>query len=370
MKVRNDRPVRRARARGGLSGKVVIHTAFVGFALAFFAFAVSQAIPSASDAEGDVASTETTGSTTASAASSATTIVARTAPTASNRYVAVLDPGYSLGAPPSEFSRAAPRGPRLQLASLTPQDAMPATIPADPTPAAPAAPVVAATEPAAPLPLPRPDVPLAVASVPMPMPRPHEAQVANSNGPSRDDIAQSNKAVALATPAPEQDSIFKKLFGAFQTKGPTLAFAAPDGGIFSDGSSTTPGKYDRYTAVYDISAKTVYMPDGRKLEAHSGLGNRLDDPSFVHERMRGATPPHLYDLTLREKPFHGVRAIRLLPVGGEGSIHGRTGLLAHTYMLGPNGDSNGCVSFKDYNAFLRAYESGIIKRLAVVAKLS
>ena len=39
--------------------------------------------------------------------------------------------------------------------------------------------------------------------------------------------------------------------------------------------------------------------------------------------------------------------------GGEGAIHGRTGLLAHTYMLGPNGDSNGCVSFRDYDAFLR-----------------
>ena len=38
-------------------------------------------------------------------------------------------------------------------------------------------------------------------------------------------------------------------------------------------------------------------------------------------------------------------------------------------MLGPNGDSNGCVSFKDYNAFIKAFESGQIKRLAVVAKL-
>ena len=45
------------------------------------------------------------------------------------------------------------------------------------------------------------------------------------------------------------------------------------------------------------------------------------------------------------------------------------GLLAHPYMLGPNGDSNGCVSFKDYATFLRAYQSGEIKRLAVVAKM-
>jgi hypothetical protein len=38
-------------------------------------------------------------------------------------------------------------------------------------------------------------------------------------------------------------------------------------------------------------------------------------------------------------------------------------------MLGPNGDSNGCVSFKDYEAFLKAFQDGKITRLAVVAKL-
>ena len=111
------------------------------------------------------------------------------------------------------------------------------------------------------------------------------------------------------------------------------------------------------------------MPDGKKLEAHSGLGDKMDDPRFVHVRMRGATPPHTYDLAMRERLFHGVEAIRLKPVGGEGAIHGRTGLLAHTYMLGPNGDSNGCVSFKDYNRFLRAFKNNEIKRLAVIASL-
>jgi hypothetical protein len=38
-------------------------------------------------------------------------------------------------------------------------------------------------------------------------------------------------------------------------------------------------------------------------------------------------------------------------------------------MLGPKGDSNGCVSFKDYEAFLRAFRNGEIKRLAVVTSL-
>jgi Protein of unknown function (DUF2778) len=126
--------------------------------------------------------------------------------------------------------------------------------------------------------------------------------------------------------------------------------------------------FDRWTAVYDISAHTVTLPDGTRLEAHSGLGPLLDDPRSVSEVDQGATPPHLYELTMREEVFHGVQALRLNPVG-EGEMYGRDGLLAHTYMLGPRGDSNGCVSFRDYDAFLKAYQNGQVKRLAVVARL-
>ena len=36
------------------------------------------------------------------------------------------------------------------------------------------------------------------------------------------------------------------------------------------------GRYDRFTAVYDISAHTVYMPEITQFgKAHSGLGSRL-----------------------------------------------------------------------------------------------
>jgi hypothetical protein len=125
------------------------------------------------------------------------------------------------------------------------------------------------------------------------------------------------------------------------------------------------GGIDKVTAVYDIAAHTVYLPNGAELEAHSGLGDRLDNPRYVHEHMRGATPPNTYELTLRERPFHGVRALRLVPVGNQ-YIFGRKGLLAHTYMLGPKGDSNGCVVFKNYQAFLQAYDSGEVRRLLVV----
>ena len=82
--------------------------------------------------------------------------------------------------------------------------------------------------------------------------------------------------------------------------------------------------------------------------------------------MRGPTPPHVYELEPREASFHGVQALRLIPVG-DGDLFGRAGLLAHPFMLGPNGNSNGCVSVKDYEAFLRAYQNGVIKRLVVVA---
>lgn len=129
-----------------------------------------------------------------------------------------------------------------------------------------------------------------------------------------------------------------------------------------------PPELNSKTAVYDISARTVFLPNGKKLEAHSGLGDKMDDPRFVKVRMRGATPPNVYDLKLREALFHGVRAIRLNPVN-ESAMFGRDGMLAHTYMLGPNGQSNGCVSFKDYDKFLQAFLDGQVDRLVVVPSL-
>ena len=127
--------------------------------------------------------------------------------------------------------------------------------------------------------------------------------------------------------------------------------------------------YDRQMAVYVISHKKVYLPDGTELEAHSGYGDYMDDPRFARLRMRGVTPPHVYDLKMREALFHGVEAIRMLPIGGSDEIFGRDGILAHSYLLGPRGQSHGCVSFKDYDAFLDAFKEGKISRIAVLAKL-
>ena len=125
---------------------------------------------------------------------------------------------------------------------------------------------------------------------------------------------------------------------------------------------------DSHTAIYDIAAHTVYLPDGERLEAHSGLGPMMDNPRYVYERDRGATPPNVYDLTLRSGLFHGVQAIRLNPVA-DSKMFGRAGILAHTYMLGPSGQSFGCVSFKHYREFLQAFRSGEISRMVVVPHL-
>jgi len=133
--------------------------------------------------------------------------------------------------------------------------------------------------------------------------------------------------------------------------------------------SISPADDDSRTAIYDIAARTVYLPNGRRLEAHSGLGSHMDDARYVHLKRLGPTPPNSYKLVMREEPFHGVRAIRLVPVG-DGNMFGRDGLLAHSYMLGPNGQSNGCVSFSDYPAFLDAYLRGEVDRLMVVEHLA
>ncbi len=133
-------------------------------------------------------------------------------------------------------------------------------------------------------------------------------------------------------------------------------------------SSAPPPEDDGRTAIYDIAAGAVYLPGGRKLEAHSGIGNLMDNPRHAHVRMRGATPPNVYKLSLRERLFHGVRALRLTPAD-ERRMHGRDGILAHSYLLGPKGQSHGCVAFRNYPEFLNAFLKGEVTRLVVVERL-
>jgi Protein of unknown function (DUF2778) len=279
-----------------------------------------------------------------------------------NTRVALLDPAF-VGFEAVPFAQSAPLGSDFKSISPAPVEEAENVEPAPMAIVAPA-PMAAAPEP--------------VETEPMPVPRPVEVQAPASHAPPGmpgRQIAQQSRTAPLASVRPDTRSFFDKLFGdktvgSPQPSGPVLAYAAPEDNILGNRriTASTPLPYDRSTAVYDISAHTVYLPNGTRLEAHSGLGGWLDDPHHVNEKMRGATPPNIYELTPREQLFHGVRALRLTPVGG-GSVFGRTGLLAHTFMLGPRGDSNGCVSFRDYNSFLRAYQSGEVRRLAVVAHM-
>jgi hypothetical protein len=189
------------------------------------------------------------------------------------------------------------------------------------------------------------------------------------------DMASRAKNAVMAIASNEKQSITEKLWGK-EPSHSLLSYASADASAItgSIGREQNPmmggsAPYDRDTAVYDITAHTVYLPDGTKLEAHSGLGDNMDDPRSQKIRMRGVTPPHIYTLKPRESLFHGVAALRLTPIGGEDSIFGRDGLLAHTFMLGSSGASNGCVSFRDYNAFLNAYRNQGIRKLAVVARV-
>ena len=232
-------------------------------------------------------------------------------------------------------------------------------------------PVLGALEAAPPAAAPAP----AVLNAPLPPKR----EVASIDDSAPLPPARPTEFAALESPAPAATD---KTLGPSRSLG-ALAYASPDTtivatppapaktSIFSifNPQPARPAGYDDHTAVYDITARVLYMPDGAKIEAHSGLGDYMDDPNHVNEHLRGATPPDLYDLQPRESLFHGIAAIRLVPVGGEEAVYGRAGLLAHPFMMGDNGDSNGCVSIKDYDAFLKAFQDGKVTRLAVVAKL-
>ncbi|HEX3936098.1 MAG TPA: DUF2778 domain-containing protein [Xanthobacteraceae bacterium] len=177
---------------------------------------------------------------------------------------------------------------------------------------------------------------------------------------------RSNERSATSTDDNVIQKFVARLFAKLSSSPVRLASVATDDSQLD--AATITSRYDQWTAVYDISSHMVFMPDGSRLEAHSGFGPSLDDPARVAEKDRGPTPPDIYNLALREQQFHGVSAIRLIPEDGQKTL-GRTGLLAHSFMLGPNGQSNGCVSFRDYDKFLRAYLNHQVKRLVVVASL-
>ncbi len=269
--------------------------------------------------------------------------------------MALLDPAMTRGYEPAPFGRSAPLRSRFEHAE-TPQVVVEAALESDlPQSVAP----IAAMAPA--------DAAMPARDVPLPAPRPFAARPLPAAPRRLASLAAAPTPEAIAPPS-DGRTLLERMFGApaAPAANPALAYATPGdtgGGFFGSGAATSAGSG---TAVYNIAKHTVTLPSGAQLEAHSGLGTHLDDPGSVTERMRGATPPTIYELTPREALFHGVRALRLTPLL-EGTTFGRGGLLAHTFMLGPRGDSNGCVVFRNYAAFLAAYDAGQVRRLLVVA---
>ncbi len=254
-----------------------------------------------------------------------------------------------------------------QMAELTPAPKAAIASPLQLTPSVPVS---------APLYAPRlpPRRPAVLASrVPLPPHRPHLARQAIARAPAtpatpRAPVAPKLAATTPELPKPAAPKIALVPIPPPKPEAPKVATVAPEPPKPARDNSVSPSGSDSRTAVYDIAAHTVYLPNGAKLEAHSGLGHRRDNPRYASKKNRGPTPPNVYDLTLREHLFHGVRAIRLNPVDDD-KMFGRDGMLAHTYMLGPTGQSYGCVSFKNYKAFLQAYLKGEIDRMVVVPHL-
>lgn len=242
-----------------------------------------------------------------------------------------------LSGPLAQFRPAAPVGRST---------ATPARIEAPPAPAVRAS--APAPAPAAPAPAPAAAIPARTVAAP---------------------IAAGPAPASAPVPAPVPD---RSAIGRSASPVPTPANPAP---IAS--ADASPQRLQSHPAVglepgvaiYDISAATVYMPDGERLEAHSGMGRMVDDPRYADRHNAGPTPPNTYDLVMRRGRFHGVEALRLLPASGNNK-YGRVGLLAHTYLLrGRPAESNGCVAFKNYSRFLAAFKRGEIKQLLVVPSL-
>jgi len=205
------------------------------------------------------------------------------------------------------------------------------------------------------------DVPQQASAPDVPLPR---------SRPAAADITVAMvETVARADTSVRTDRTFLQKLSDFLPGRLTLASLTPGDGLFRSRPDLQALGYDGQTAVYDISAHKVYLPNGLTLEAHSGLGDLKDDPEHVQARNAGATPPAIYDLRPREKLFHGVRALRMIPADGSDTL-GRAGLLVHSFMLGPDGDSNGCVSIRDYVRFRKAYDDGELNRLVVVPTMT
>ncbi len=86
-------------------------------------------------------------------------------------------------------------------------------------------------------------------------------------------VSALDLAAAAAAKTEAAPTLFERLFGK-PSPPATLAYAsADDQSATNQNLGNIGGRFDHWTAVYDITAHKVYLPDGRALEAHSGYGD-------------------------------------------------------------------------------------------------
>ena len=134
-------------------------------------------------------------------------------------------------------------------------------------------------------------------NVPAPAAKPVDAKVdakvdtkaPAKTGASVRDMAQRAKHAVMSIASNDKPTMVEKLWGKQPAHGGLLAYASADAsvtGSIPDTLAQNPmlggsPPYDKQTAVYDIAAKKVYLPDGTVLEAHSGLGAKMA-VSYTH----------------------------------------------------------------------------------------
>ena len=131
--------------------------------------------------------------------------------------------------------------------------------------------------------------------------RPRRVRSRPGRNPTRS-VQDDPQTLAATYPPAAELTLFEKLFGRSRSaileklygpspSGVRLAYAAPLAGLIGDDATVTTGLYDRQTAVYDISAHAVYLPNGTILEAHSGYHELLDDPRSASARSCASPAP-------------------------------------------------------------------------------
>lgn len=116
----------------------------------------------------------------------------------------------------------------------------------------------------------------------------------SSGTSSADDMLMSSIPLPTMRPAPSPDAATTPAAKLTRPSKALLAYARPDdAGMDNEpvfkAPTSLPNARSR-VAIYDISAARVYLPNGEQLEAHSGLGQMIDNPRYVNQKNRGPTP--------------------------------------------------------------------------------